>query len=163
MEVFLFNFMPSMIEIVAYKHSHQQRFKEINIQWITRKHELEEEDIRTLDNPEDYVLKGGGRIFIALYKGMAVGTCAYLNFGNDVYEMIKMAVDEDYRGLNIGRALGEFSMKKMKEAGAKTLFLFSNTQGSAVAIELYKKLGFTETPLGNPEFLRADIRMEIHL
>ncbi|MES2681506.1 MAG: GNAT family N-acetyltransferase [Bacteroidota bacterium] len=152
-----------MIEIVEYNPSHQQRFKEINVQWITRNHKLEEEDIKTLDNPEDHVLKGGGRIFIALYDNKVVGTCGYLNFGENNYEMIKMAVDEDYRGLNIGRVLGEFSMKKMKETGAKTLFLFSNTKGSPVAIELYKKLGFTETPLGNPEFLRADIRMEIRL
>jgi len=51
----------------------------------------------------------------------------------------------------------------MKEAGARKVFLFSNTKGSAEAINLYKKLGFKETPLGNSEFLRADIRMEMDL
>lgn len=153
-----------MIEVLEYLPEHRQRFKEINVQWITRSHVLEEEDIRTLDDPENYVLKGGGRIFIALYKGVVVGTCGYLNFGPDEgFEMIKMAVDEDYRGLRIGRRLGEVSLQKMKEAGAKRIFLYSNTIGSATAILLYKTLGFTEIPLGNPEFLRADIKMELFL
>ncbi len=152
-----------MTEIVEYNSSHRERFKEINVQWITRKHELEEEDIKTLDDPETHVLSGGGRIFIALYNGFVVGSCGYLNFGKDGYEMIKMAVDEAYRGKKIGLLLGEHSLEKMKEAGARKVFLFSNTKGSAEAINLYKKLGFKETPLGNSEFLRADIRMEMDL
>lgn len=153
--------MTHKIEIVSYNPSHQQRFKEINEQWITRKHVLEEEDIKTLTDPEGYVLKGGGKIFIALCNGYPVGTCAYLNMGDSVFEMIKMAVDEDYRGLGIGRMLGEISLPLMKQTGAGTIILFSNTKGSAAAIELYKSLGFKEIPLGNSEFLRADIKMEL--
>jgi ribosomal protein S18 acetylase RimI-like enzyme len=152
-----------MIEIVDYIPEHQPRFKAINVQWITRSHVLEEEDIKTLEDPENHVLKNGGRIFMALYKGQVVGSCGYLNFGAEGYEMIKMAVDEDYRGLNIGKQLGEVSLQKMKEAGVKRIFLYSNTKGSATAIGLYRKLGFTEIPLGNPEFLRADIKMELFL
>ncbi len=152
-----------MISIVEYEAKHQPRFKAINEQWITRNHVLEEEDIKTLADPEGYVLKGGGRIFIALYNDYPVGTCAYLNMGDNVYEMIKMAVDEDYRGKSIGRLLGEFSIPKIKEMGAEKIILFSNTQGSQIAIELYKKLGFTEIPLGNSEFLRADIKMELNV
>lgn len=152
-----------MIEIVEYLPGHQSRFKAINEQWITRSHVLEEEDVKTLEDPENHVLKNGGRIFMALYNGFPVGSCGYLNFGAEGYEMIKMAVDEDYRGLHIGRRLGDVSLQKMKEAGATRIFLYSNTQGSATAIRLYRKLGFTEIPLGNPEFLRADIKMELFL
>jgi ribosomal protein S18 acetylase RimI-like enzyme len=155
--------MSRKIEIVDYEPSHHQRFKEINEQWITRNHVLEEEDIKTLADPEGYVVKGGGRIFIGLCDGHPVGTCAYLNMGDKVFEMIKMAVDEDYRGLGIGRLLGEISIPIMKKSGAKTIILFSNTKGSAPAIELYKSLGFKEIPLGNSEFLRADIKMELIL
>lgn len=152
--------MNDIVEIVDYTADHRQRFKEINEQWITSQFLMELEDIKTLEDPEGYILKGGGRIFIALYNGQAVGTCAYLNFGDQVYEMIKMGVDEQYRGLKIGRLLGEVSVERMKAEGAKKLFLFSNTKGSRVAIELYKKLGFTPIPLGNSEFHRADIKME---
>ena len=150
-----------VVEIVEYRPEHRQRFKEINVQWITRRYVMEEEDIKTVDDPEGYVLKVGGKIYIALYKGYPVGTCAYLNLGNNEYEMIKMAVDEDYRGLKIGKRIGAESVERIRELGAGKIILFSNRKGSATAIELYHKLGFTEVPLGISEFTRADIRMEI--
>ena len=149
------------IKIAEYLPEHRDRFKEINVQWITRSFVMEEEDIKTVDDPEGYILKGGGRIFIALYNNEVAGTCAYLNFGNNEFEMIKMAVDEKFRGLKIGKTIGEESLKKMKAYGAKKIFLFSNTKGSATAVTLYRKLGFTEIPLGDSEFQRADIRMEL--
>lgn len=153
--------MKEEIEIVEYTPEHKARFKEINVQWITRSFVMEEEDIRTVDDPEGYILKGGGKIFIALHNGFPVGTCAYLNFGNGVYEMIKMAVDEKYRGLKIGSKIGHVSVQKIKDLGAKSIFLYSNTKGSPTAIQLYRKLGFVEIPLGNSEFQRADIKMEL--
>ncbi len=149
------------VQIVEYTHEHRARFKEINEQWITRSYVMEEEDIKTVEDPEGYVLKGGGKIFIALYKGFPVGTCAYLNLGEDVFEMIKMAVDENYRGLKIGNKIGEESVHAIKNLGAKKIILFSNKKNSAAAIKLYYKLGFTEVPLGTSEFMRADIRMEL--
>lgn len=152
-----------MIQIVDYIPAHAKRFKEVNVQWITRSHVLEEEDIKTLDNPENYILKPGGKIFIAEKDGYVVGSCGYQNFGPEGYEMIKMAVDEDFRGLNIGRKLGEESLEKMKQLGVKRIFLYSNTVSSAAAINLYKKLGFLEIPLGNSEFQRANIKMELFL
>jgi len=152
-----------IIEIVTYKREHHDRFREINEEWIKKKFILEEEDIKTLDDPEKYILKEGGKIFIALYNNIPVGTCAYLNFKNNVYEMIKMAVDEKFRGLKIGFKIGEWSLEEMKKLGAKTIFLYSNTDGSAEAIQLYRKLGFKEIPLGNSEFQRANIKMEKQL
>ncbi|HTA62508.1 MAG TPA: GNAT family N-acetyltransferase [Bacteroidia bacterium] len=151
------------IQIVEFLPEHKQRFKEINVQWITRLYVMEVEDIKTVEDPEGYILKDGGKIFIALYKGYPVGTCAYLNLGNGVYEMIKMAVDENYRGLKIGKTIGEVSIQKIKELKPKKIILFSNRKGSAKAIKMYHKLGFVEVPLGTSEFTRADIRMEIVL
>jgi len=153
--------MENKIKIVEFLPEHRSRFKEINVQWITKSFVMEEEDVKTIDDPEGYILKDGGKIFIALYNGEVVGTCAYLNFGNNEFEMIKMAVDEKFRGLKIGKIIGEISLQKMKEYGAKRIFLFSNTKGSATAVQLYHKLGFKEIPLGNSEFQRADIKMEL--
>lgn len=149
------------ISIVDYLPEHRLRFKEINEQWITRLYVMEEEDIKTVEDPETYILKNGGRIYIALYKGDPVGTCAYLNMGDKVYEMIKFAVDEDYRGLKIGKVLVEESVESIKQLGADRIILFSNRGGSAKAIEMYYKMGFKEIPLGNSEFARADIKMEL--
>lgn len=149
------------ISIVDYLPEHRLRFKEINEQWITRSYVMEEEDIKTVEDPETYILKDGGKIYIALYKGHLVGTCAYLNMGDQVYEMIKFAVDEDYRGLKIGKVLVEESVESIKQLGADKIILFSNRGGSAKAIEMYYKMGFKEIPLGNSEFARADIKMEL--
>jgi GNAT superfamily N-acetyltransferase len=151
------------IRIIEYSPEHRQRFKEINVQWITRDFVMEEEDIRTVEDPEGYILKPGGKIFIALYNNEVVGTCGYQNFGEEGFEMIKMAVDEKYRGLKIGKIIGEESLKKMKAYGANRIFLFSNTKGSAAAVQLYYKLGFKEIPLGKADFARADIKMELFL
>src|SRR5437588_12855335 len=104
------------LKIIEYRPEHHIRFKEINEQWITRSFVMEEEDIRTLDDPDKYILKDGGKIFIALYDSFPVGTCAYLNFGDGLYEMIKMAVDEKYRGVKLGLKIGEESLAAMKEA-----------------------------------------------
>ncbi|MEO6301765.1 MAG: GNAT family N-acetyltransferase [Bacteroidia bacterium] len=151
----------TQIQIVEYKPEHKFRFKEINEQWITRLYVMEEEDIKTVEDPEGYILKEGGKIYIALHNNYPVGTCAYLNMGEGVYEMIKLAVDEDYRGLSIGRIISEASIQSIKDLGAKKIILFSNTKGSAVAIAMYRKLGFVEVPLGTSEFIRADIKMEL--
>ena len=75
--------------------------------------------------------------------------------------MIKFAVDESYRGLKIGKILVEKSVESIRQLGAGKIILFSNRKGSAKAIELYHKMGFTEVPLGNSEFARADIKMEL--
>jgi ribosomal protein S18 acetylase RimI-like enzyme len=153
----------SNVEIIEYRPEHHQRFKEINVQWITRLFVMEDEDIKTVEDPEGYILKPGGKIFLALYNNEIVGTCAYQNFGADGFEMIKMAVDENYRGLKIGRIIGEESLRRMKAFGATRIFLFSNTTGSATAVQLYYKLGFKEIPLGKADFQRADIKMELFL
>ncbi len=154
--------MSEPILIVDYTPEHRTRFREINEQWIVKSYFLEEEDIKTLNDPEEYILKNGGKIFIALYNGFPVGTCAYLHMGERVYEMIKMGVDEEYRGLRIGRMIGEVSLERMKDLGARSIFLYSNTKGSELAIQMYRKLGFEEIPLDNAEFQRADIKMELH-
>lgn len=155
--------MNNDVKIVEYRPEYRERFKEINVQWITKSFVMEEEDIKTVDDPEGYILKPGGKIFLALYNNEVAGTCAYQNFGEQGFEMIKMAVDEKFRGLKIGKIIGEISLQKMKEYGANRIFLFSNTKGSAAAVNLYYKLGFKEIPLGKADFARADIKMELFL
>ena len=67
------------LQIVEYTAKHRLRFKEINEQWITRSFVMEEEDTKTLEDPETYVLKDGGKIYIALYKGETVGTLSLIH------------------------------------------------------------------------------------
>jgi ribosomal protein S18 acetylase RimI-like enzyme len=156
------NYKKADVKIVDYTSDHKKRFIEINEAWITKDFVLEEIDKRELYNPEENILKGGGAILIALHKNEPIGTCALVNMGNGEYELIKMAVDEKARGLKIGKLLGLKALERAKFLGAKKVILHSNTKFSAIAIQLYIKLGFKEIPLIKSEFERANIKMEIN-
>ena len=154
------------IEIVDYRPEHKKRFVEINEAWITKSFFLEDIDREELHNLENSILKTGGAILIALVKGEVVGTCALMKVpaeNGNIFELIKMAVDEKARGHKIGKLLGIKILEKAKNLGAKKVFLHSNTKGSATAVKLYYELGFKEITLGKSEFQRADIKMEIEL
>jgi GNAT superfamily N-acetyltransferase len=152
------------LRLVGYEPAHKEAFKRLNEAWIRKSFTLEESDIAVLSEPEKYILSGGGAIVLAAYRGTIIGTCALINEGDGVFELTKMAVDETYRGLKIGYHLGVGTIQKAKEIGAKKLVLHSNKKGSAAAISLYFKLGFTEVPLEkNAPWARADIKMELAL
>jgi GNAT superfamily N-acetyltransferase len=151
------------VKIVNYKPFHHEAFRDINIEWISEKFVVEDIDREVLDNPDKHILNEGGYILMAEYDSKPVATCALINEGNDVYELTKMGVDKNYRGLKIGSQLCRATIDKAKEIGAKKLILHSNREGSAVAVELYKKLGFVEVPLNNAQWKRATIKMEMDL
>jgi len=152
------------VEIISYESKYREVFRQLNEDWIKTYFEMEEADYKALDNPEGYILKNGGYIFIALYKGEPVGTCALLNLNNDDYdfELAKMAVNPQLRGKNIGFLLGEAALKKAKESGANKIYLESNTL-LAPAIKLYSKLGFKKVPGHDTPYKRCNIQMELIL
>ena len=152
-----------ILRITAYKPEHKQRYIEINEAWIKKDYELEPLDIQELHNPEEFVLKSGGAILVALLGDIVIGTCALINNGEGVYEMVKMAVDEAYRGYGAGRKLCEAIIEKARALGATKIILHSNTVYAGKAVALYRKFGFYEIPLGETEWARADIKMELPL
>ncbi|MEO5643305.1 MAG: GNAT family N-acetyltransferase [Bacteroidia bacterium] len=147
--------------IVEFESLHADAFRELNTAWITQSFVMEESDTVVLNDPYEHILKNGGAILIAKYKNEFVGTCALIHEGQGEYELTKMAVDEKLRGLKIGYHLGIATLQKAKQLGAKKVLLHSNRKGSAAAIQLYRKLGFKEIPLGDAPWARADIKMEI--
>jgi N-acetylglutamate synthase-like GNAT family acetyltransferase len=140
---------------------HAKAFKDLNIAWISKSFFVEESDEAVLSDPRKYFLDAGGAILLAEYKGTIVGTCALTHEGHATYELTKMAVDENLRGLKIGYHLGVATLEKAKEMGARKVILHSNKEGSAAAIQLYYKLGFKEIPLGDAPWKRANIKMEL--
>lgn len=98
---------------------------------------------------------------MATSNGEVAGTVALKRVDSEMFEFTKMAVDEKYRGQKIGRALGQAAIKKAKELGAKKIILYSNTV-LVPAIELYRKLGFSEVPVDGP-YQRSNIKMELKL
>ena len=148
------------LSIIEFEMQHQKVFRDLNVAWITKSFVVEESDEIVLSNPEEHILHPGGAILLAKYKNEIVGTCALTYEGHGEYELTKMAVDENLRGLKIGYHLGVATLEKAKMLGAEKVILHSNRKGSAVAIQLYHKLGFVEIPLGNAPWKRADIKME---
>ena len=151
------------VYITNYEPEHKQRYIEINEAWIKKDYQMEPLDVQELHHPETYILKNGGVIIVAMLGDDVVGTCALINTGNGIYEMVKMAVDETYRGYGTGRKLCEGIIGKAKALGATKIVLYSNTVYSGRAVELYRKFGFYEVPLGETEWHRADIKMEMKL
>lgn len=148
------------IEIIDYETQYQDDFKRLNLEWISQYFEVEPLDVQQLDYPEDYIFANGGLIYFAKLNNEIIGTVALKKVEETVFELSKMAVSPHYQGLGVGKKLGEHLINEAKGIGCKMLFLESN-QKLTPAINLYKKLGFVEVPIGNSPYSRADFRAEM--
>lgn len=150
--------------IVAYEPQYQSAFKALNEEWISTYFEMEEADYKVLDNPKEYILDKGGKIFVALYNNDPVGVCALIKINDSDYdfEMAKMAVSPKAQGKNIGWLLGQAVINTAKELGASKIFLESNTILKP-AINLYQKLGFRKIAGHPTPYKRCNIQMELNL
>ncbi|HEY3840370.1 MAG TPA: GNAT family N-acetyltransferase, partial [Bryobacteraceae bacterium] len=103
-------------------------FRELNEQWIAKYFTMEEPDRCVLNDPEGQVLRPGGQIFMAFLYGRAVGCCALLSHAPGEFEVAKMAVEEEHRGLGIGRRVLEFTVAQARGLGARSLYLETNSK-----------------------------------
>ena len=124
-------------------------FRTLNEEWITRYFTLEKMDRETLGDPENKILEKGGYIFMAYLGQQAVGCVALIPIGDGVYELSKMAVSPEMRGLGIGRKLLQHAVTQAKRIGAKSLFLGSNARLEN-AVHLYESVGFRHVPPEKP-------------
>ena len=140
-------------------------FRTLNEEWISRYFVLEPKDRETLGDPENTILRKGGRIFMVWAGGEAVGCVALIPMGDGVYELSKMAVSPAMRGQGIGRRLLEYAIQQARTMGAASLFLGSNSVLKN-AVHLYESVGFTHVPpekLPPMHYARADVFMEMAL
>ncbi|SNR45956.1 GNAT family N-acetyltransferase [Flavobacterium sp. ov086] len=152
------------VKIVSYAPQYRDAFRQLNVEWISTYFEMEEADYKALDNPEEYILNKGGKIYVALYRNEPVGVCALIKMKDSNYdfEMAKMAVSPKAQGKNIGFLLGQAIVNGAREEGAKKIYLESNTILKP-AINLYYKLGFQKVyGLATP-YKRCNIQMELNL
>ncbi|KMQ67851.1 MarR family transcriptional regulator [Chryseobacterium sp. FH2] len=152
------------VEIVEYDGKYQEAFKSLNEEWISTYFEMEEADYKALNNPKEYILDKGGKIFVALYNNEPVGVCALIKMNDPhyEYEMAKMAVSPKVQGKSIGWLLGQTIVKEAKKLGASTLYLESNTILKP-AVSLYYKLGFEKVAGHSTPYKRCNIQMELNL
>lgn len=152
----------SQIQIVDYTPSMQPAFRQLNEEWITKYFRMEESDYKALDHPREYILDKGGHIFMALYKGDPVGTCALIPMDDGGFELAKMAVSPKAQGLGIGFLVGQACIEKARMLGARRVYLESNTTLKP-AINLYHKLGFRKVAGPPSPYERCNIQMELRL
>lgn len=152
------------VKIVPYEPKYQAAFKALNEEWISTYFEMEEADYKALDNPKEYILDRGGKIFVALYNDEPVGVCALIkmNDGPCDFELAKMAVSPKAQGKSIGSLLGQSVIQAAKELNASKIYLESNTILKP-AINLYYKLGFYKVAGNATPYKRCNIQMELDI
>jgi N-acetylglutamate synthase-like GNAT family acetyltransferase len=143
----------------------EDSFCRLNEEWIVEHFALEAKDLASLRDAQRTILDPGGRIFFIERDGEMVGCCALLAMATGEFEVAKMAVTKSAQGGGLGRRLLEQVIAEARRAGARRLYLETNSK-LAPAIRLYESVGFRHLP---PErvtpsvYARANVFMELHL
>jgi len=147
------------MEIVDFEPAHAEAFHRLNEAWITRYFVIEPKDLEVLADPQGKIIDKGGRIFMVLEDGVAIGCVALMKMGDGGYEVGKMTVAEALRGSGLGRLLMQRCIDVGAELGATRLYLETNS-GLAPALGLYRAMGFRDLPPADTPYARADVFME---
>ena len=129
------------LKIVPFNKDYKPAFEFLNRAWIEEYFIMEEEDLKTLQNPETYILEDGGEVFFAILDGEVVGTAAMIQTDKGIYELAKMAVARQFQGLGIGKKLLKRCIDFSKEREATEIFLITN-DSLKPALSLYLSFGF---------------------
>ncbi|MEQ9307375.1 MAG: GNAT family N-acetyltransferase [Marinoscillum sp.] len=151
------------VRILDFEPQYAQDFARLNYEWLNQYFEIEAQDRVMLDSPETYVIDKGGQIFFAAIGNEIVGTVALIVENPDTFELAKMGVTNEYRGLKIGKKLIHHAIAYSRLKGKKSIVLESNTKLTP-AINLYIQTGFKAAPLNKcSPYARCNIRMELVL
>ena len=129
------------LKIVPFNVDYKSAFEHLNREWIEEYFEMEDEDLKTLQNPESYIMEKGGEIFFAVLDGDVVGTSAMIQTSKGIYELAKMSVAKKFQGLGIGKKLLKRCIDFSKEREATEIFLITN-DSLEPALNLYQSCGF---------------------
>lgn len=147
------------MDIVEFEPHHAEAFHRLNEAWISKHFVLEAKDLEVLNDPQGKILDQGGRVFMALKDGVAVGCAALLKMDDGGFEVAKMTVSEALRGSGLGRILMQRCIDAGAELGASRLYLETNSS-LGPALGLYRAMGFQDLPPAETPYARADVFME---
>jgi putative acetyltransferase len=151
------------VAIEAYQPEHAAAWTALNEAWLAEGgFAVEAKDRKVLDDPQGSILDPGGRIFIAVRNGEAIGCCALMAMEDGGFEVAKMTVSPSARGLGLGRRLLEACEAAARAAGAPRLYLETSST-LAPAGALYRSFGFIDLPPRPSPYVRADVWMEKRL
>ncbi|SEP61967.1 GNAT family N-acetyltransferase [Flavobacterium urocaniciphilum] len=149
-------------KIISYSPQYKEDFIRLNKAWLEKYFYVEPHDLETFNTIESDIINNGGEIFFCIIDDKPVGTVAVIKVNDKLYELAKMAVDENYQGLKLSNLLMEASIDFVKKQNAEKLFLVSN-RILKTALHLYLKYNFVEVPMDETDYDRADIQMELIL
>lgn len=156
--------IPAMPLLISpYRSDHAAAWRSLNEDWlIAGGYALEAKDQLVLGDPEGAILSRGGHIFIAERDGVPVGCCSLMAMEDGGFEVGKMAVRSDARGLNLGHRQLEACEVTARVAGATRLYLETNS-AQTHAIALYRRVGFVDLPSQPTPYARCNVWMEKRL
>ena len=102
-----------------------------------------EEELKNL--PGRYA-KPGGRLFLAFVDEKPAGCIALRKLEEEVCEMKRLYVRDEFRGLGLGKTLIEKLIAEARRAGYKKMRLDTLPGQMARAVALYESHGFREIP-----------------
>ena len=153
------------VTIRSFQPGDEAAFRSLNEEWITRYFRIEPKDEEVLSDPQENILATGGKILFAVLGERCVGCCALLRTSEDEFEVAKMAVTSAYQGAGIGRTLLHAAIDAGRAAGARRLYLETNSR-LQTAIRLYESMGFRHLApdrITPSPYARADVYMEMIL
>ncbi|WP_299061788.1 GNAT family N-acetyltransferase [uncultured Polaribacter sp.] len=149
-------------EIIPFDIKYAKDFYELNVSWLEKFFYVEPYDEKVLSNPKEYIIDNGGYIFFIKLDSKIIGTAAFIN-QKSYFELSKMAVTQEYQGLQLGKKLIKHCISFAKEKKWNSITLYSHRK-LETAINLYKKVGFIEIPLEKDvHYERANIKMKLDL
>ena len=151
------------ILIDSYKKVYASDFYNLNKAWIEESWQLEESDINDLSNPEKYIIEKGGEVFFAIKNDQVIATAAMVYPKNKVFELAKMTVAKEFRGIGVANKLMDRCIDFAKEKAADKIFLITNSS-LVIARNLYDKYGFKEILLDSDKYGdRGNVKMSLYL
>ena len=151
----------SNISIQEYESKFDIDFFVLNKAWIEESWILEESDKKDLLNPKK-IVDNGGQVFFAVDNQITIGTVAMIKSSNNIFELAKMTVKEDYRGKGVANMLMNQCIDFANQNNANEIFLISN-DSLKIARNLYDKYGFIEVVFDSPKYERGNVKMVLKI
>jgi GNAT superfamily N-acetyltransferase len=149
--------------VIQYDPRYRSDFARLNYAWIVKLFAIEAPDRAILDDPEGSILKPGGQIFFVLRDDRVLGTVALKFKTQGVYELAKMAVDDEARGLGYGKLLMEAAISYARGHGARKIVLSSHSS-LVPALSMYRQAGFLgRDEVCDSDYSRCDTYLELDL
>ena len=151
------------ILIESFKSEYTSDFYALNKEWIEESWHLEESDINDLSNPQKYIIDKGGEVFFAIKNDTVIATAAMVFVNSRVFELAKMTVSQECRGLGVANQLMDKCIDFANENNADKIVLITNST-LVIARNLYDKYGFKEIVLDSDKYGdRGNVKMNLYL